>query len=116
MIGLGAAIAYHLDPGIAAIESHNLALRNRLYQALKNVPRIRVVSSPPGPLASPMLSYVLPDSIDALTLHNAFRERHNVVVKVVPKNWFNGHRISTHLFNTDDDVDAMVRAVRMELA
>ena len=116
VIGLGAAIAYHLDPGIAAIESHNLALRNRLYQALKNVPRIRVVSSPPGPLASPMLSYVLPDSIDALSLHNAFRERHNVVVKVVPKNWFNGHRISTHLFNTDNDVDALVRAIRVELA
>ena len=116
VIGLGAAIAYHLDPGIAAIELHNLALRNRLYEALKGVPRIRVVSSPPGPLASPMLSYILPDSVDALTLHNAFRERHNVVVKVVPKNWFNGHRISTHLFNTDNDVDALVGALRSELA
>jgi selenocysteine lyase/cysteine desulfurase len=116
VIGLGAAIAYHLDPGIAAIELHNLALRNRLYEALKGVPRIRVVSSPPGPLASPMLSYVLPDSVDALTLHNAFRERHNVVVKVVPTNWFNGHRISTHLFNTESDVDALVAALRSELA
>jgi len=115
VIGLGAAIAYHLDPGIAAIESHNLALRNRLYEALKGVPRIRVVSSPPGPLASPMLSYVLPDRVDALTLHNAFRERHNVVVKVVPTNWFNGHRISTHLFNTESDVDALVAALRSEL-
>jgi selenocysteine lyase/cysteine desulfurase len=116
VIGLGAAIDYHLDPGIAAIETHNLALRNRLYDALMSVPRIRVVSAAPGPLASPMLSYVLPDSIDALALHNAFRERHNVVVKVVPTNWFNGHRISTHLFNTERDVDALVRALRAELA
>jgi selenocysteine lyase/cysteine desulfurase len=116
VIGLGAAIDYHLDPGITAIESHNLALRNRLYEALKRLPRIRVVSSPPGPLASPMLSYVLPDSVDALTLHNAFRGRHSVVVKVVPKNWFNGHRISTHLFNTESDVDALVGALQSELA
>ena len=116
VIGLGAAIDYHLDPGIAAIEAHNLALRNRLYEALKSVPRIRVLSALPGPLASPMLSYVLPDTIDALTLHNAFREKHQVVVKVVPTNWFNGHRISTHLFNTDGDVDTLVRALRAELA
>jgi selenocysteine lyase/cysteine desulfurase len=116
VIGLGAAIDYHLDPGIAAIEAHNLALRNRLYEALKSVPRIRVVSSVPGPLASPMLSYVLPDSIDALTLHNTFREKHQVVVKVVPTKWFNGHRISTHLFNTEGDVDTLVRALRAELA
>ena len=116
VIGLGAAIDYHRDPGIAAIETHNMALRKRLYEALKSVPRIRVVSAPPGPLASPMLSYVLPDTIDAVTLHNAFRERHHVVVKVVPKNWFNGHRISTHLFNTEGDVDALVRALRAELA
>jgi selenocysteine lyase/cysteine desulfurase len=116
VIGLGAAIDYHLDPGIAAIEAHNLALRNRLYEALKSVPRIRVVSAVPGPLASPMLSYVLPDSIDALTLHNAFREKYQVVVKVVPGKWFNGHRISTHLFNTEGDVDTLVRALRAELA
>jgi selenocysteine lyase/cysteine desulfurase len=116
VIGLGAAIDYHLDPGIAAIEAHNLALRNRLYEALKSVPRIRVVSAAPGPLASPMLTYVLPDTIDALTLHNAFREKHQVVVKVVPTNWFNGHRISTHLFNTEGDVDTLVRALRAELA
>lgn len=115
VLGLGAAIEYHQNPGIVAIEAHNLALRNRLYQALERVPRIRVVSAPPGPLASPLVSYVLPDSVDATLLHNAFRAKHKVVVKVVPKNWFNGQRISTHLFNTEHDVDALVRALTIEL-
>jgi selenocysteine lyase/cysteine desulfurase len=116
VIGLGTAIDYHLDPGIAAIEAHNLALRNRLYEALRSVPRIRVLSAAPGPLASPLLSYVLPDGVDALLLHNKLREKHKVVVKVVPTNWFNGQRISTHLFNTERDVDVLVRALRVELA
>jgi selenocysteine lyase/cysteine desulfurase len=115
VIGLGAAIDYHLDPGMPRIEAHNLALRNRLYEALKDVPRIRVVSAPPGPLASPLLSYILPETVDATELHNRFREHHNVVVKVVPKNWFNGQRISTHLFNTESDVDALVAALHKEL-
>ena len=37
-------------------------------------------------------------------------------MKVVPGNWFNGQRISTHLFNTEQDVDALVTALRKELA
>ncbi len=35
---------------------------------------------------------------------------------MVPANWFDGNRISTHLFNTDDDVDALVKAPKTELA
>jgi selenocysteine lyase/cysteine desulfurase len=34
----------------------------------------------------------------------------------VPGNWFNGNRISTHLFNTEGDVDVVVKALKTELA
>ena len=37
------------------------------------------------------------------------------MVKVVPGNWFNGQRISTHLFNTEADVDALLEALAAEL-
>jgi len=37
-------------------------------------------------------------------------------LKVVPKNWLNGNRVSIHLFNTEQDVDALVAALRAELA
>lgn len=30
---------------------------------------LRVVSAPPGPLASPLLTYKLPDSVGVLTVH-----------------------------------------------
>ncbi len=115
VLGLGAAIEYHEAIGSARIEAHNLDLRDRVYAALKGLPRLDVVSAAPGPLTSPLVSYRLPDAIKAIDLHNRLRERHKVIVKVVPEKWFNGQRISTHLFNNEHDVDALVKGLKSEL-
>ena len=115
VLGLGAAIEYHEAIGSAKIEAHNLDLRNKVYAGLKQLPLLDVVSAAPGPLASPVVSYRLPNRINALELHDRLREKHKVVVKVVPVNWFNGQRISTHLFNSERDVDALVKALKAEL-
>jgi selenocysteine lyase/cysteine desulfurase len=37
-------------------------------------------------------------------------------LKMVPKQWLNGNRVSTHLFNTEQDVDALVDVLKTELA
>ncbi len=116
VLGLSASIDYIRAIGIAAVERHNLALRDRLYRMLQSVPQVRVVSPPPGPLASPLLSFVLPDLVKSGDLTQRLLARHGVVVKTVPGQWFNGNRISTHLFNTAGDVDALVAALRKELA
>jgi selenocysteine lyase/cysteine desulfurase len=116
VIGLGAAIDYLSSIGMAQVEAHNLALRNRLQESLGSLPKLRVVSPPPGPLASPLLTYQLPDSLDATALYARLLEKHGVVVKVVPKQWLNGNRISTHLFNSGRDLDTLVGALRVELA
>ena len=116
VLGLGAAIDYNLAIGTAQIEAHNLDLARRVYDGLKTLPAVEVVSPPPGPLASPLVSYRLPAAIDAGMLYQRLFDRHKVVVKVVPKNWFNGHRISTHLFNAARDVETLMRGLRAELA
>jgi selenocysteine lyase/cysteine desulfurase len=115
VLGLGAALDYISGIGIGRIESHNITLRNRLFAALHSLPKLRVVSAPSGPLTSPLLTYALPDSIDSVTLHQRMRDKHNIELKVVPKGWLNGNRVSTHLFNTDQDVDALVAALKVEL-
>ena len=115
ILGLGAAIDYVSAIGLDRIESHNLALRKRLHAALQNVSRVRVVSAPSGPLASALLSYMLPDDVKSGALHERLRDKHKIEVKVVPGNWFNGNRISTHLFNSEHDVDALVAALELEL-
>lgn len=116
VLGMGAAFDYMSAIGLGRIETHNLALRNRLYAALQNVSRLRVVSAPPGPLASALLTYRLPDEFESRAFQQRMREKHNIELKVVPKNWFNGNRVSTHLFNSEQDVDALVAALRIELA
>ncbi len=116
VLGLDAAIDYITAIGIAKVEQHNLALGARLHAALRGVPQVEVMSAAPGPLASPQLTYRLPVAIDSNTLHIRLREKHNIQVKVVPTNWLNGHRISTHLFNTEQEVDRLVSALKQELA
>ncbi len=116
VLAMATAVEYLNAVGVAAIERHNLALRRRLFAALQGVPKVRVVSPPEGPAASPMLSYVLPDAVKGDDLYQRLYQRHKIVVKVVPAQWFNGHRISTHLFNTPEDVDRLVGALKQELA
>jgi len=115
VIGLGAAIDYQVAIGPERIEAHNRGLRNRLYAALQDVPRLQVVSAPSGPLASALLAYRLPDDLESRVFQARMRERHNIELKVVPANWFNGNRVSTHLFNSEQEVDALVAALKTEL-
>jgi len=116
VLGVAAAIDYHNAIGTPKIEAHNLALRNHLYELLKSVPKLEVLSAAPGALASPLLTYRLPDSISASVLYKQLHDKHKVVVKVVPEKWFNGQRISTHLFNTESDLTALVTALKVELS
>lgn len=115
VLGLGAALGYLSAIGIAEIERHNLALRNRLFETLKAVPRVEVVSAPPGPLASPLITFRLPEAVDSHAFQTRLRDQHGIELKVVPKQWLNGIRVSCHLFNTASDVDAAVAAVASEL-
>jgi selenocysteine lyase/cysteine desulfurase len=41
--------------------------------------------------------------------------KRGIVVKMAEKRWFNGFRLSPHLFNTVDDIDRALAAVRAEL-
>jgi len=116
VLGLGAAIDYVSAVGIDRVERYDLELRNRLYAGLQSVPKLRVVSPPAGPLASPLLTYVLPNDIESAAFQARMRERHKIQLKVVPKVWLNGNRVSTHLFNTEAQVDALVAALKTELA
>ena len=116
VLGMGAALDYASAIGLSRIETHNLALRNRLFAALKGVPKLRVISAPPGPLASALLTYRLPDDMESRAFQQRMRDKHNIELKVVPKNWLNGNRVSTHLFNSEQDVDALVTALKAELA
>jgi selenocysteine lyase/cysteine desulfurase len=114
-IGLGAAIDYLTHVGMPRVFAHNLALRDRVVDGLLEMPRVRLVSARRGPLASPLVTIELPKELESRAFIERLRERYRVVLKMVPKNWFNGIRFSTHVFNSVRDVDRALEAVRAEL-
>jgi selenocysteine lyase/cysteine desulfurase len=81
---------------------------------LGQVRQIRMVSPPPGPLATPLITVQLPDSIPAQDLIQRILDKHQVMLKPLPK-LPNGIRFSTHLFNTTQDVDRAIEALTAEL-
>jgi selenocysteine lyase/cysteine desulfurase len=114
--GVGAAIEAMQAIGMAEVERRILGLRNRAWHALARVPGLAMASPPPGPLASALVSIRLHDAVEARPLALRLRDRHNVIARAIPAEWYNGLRFSPHLFNTDQDIDAAVAALRAELA
>jgi selenocysteine lyase/cysteine desulfurase len=115
VIGLGAAIERMQDIGMTAVERHDLALRNRAYEQLLQIRKLRVASPPPGASATAIVACVLPDNIDSMTLRDTLLTKHRIVVKMTEKRQFNGIRLSPHLLNTEAHVDAAVKALRAEI-
>ena len=115
IVGLGAAIEAAKKRGIAASENQNLRLRNRAYEGLKKIAKVRVVSAPPGPLATALVAFRLPDTIDSAAFRGTLGTKYNLILKQTEKRWFNGMRISPHVFNTEADIDAALKAIGSEL-
>ena len=115
MHGLGAAIEYVQAIGPAPIEAHNLTLRQELYDALADIPEIRIAAPRQGPTTSANLSFTLPDGVDHHAIRRNLLMRHKVYLRVAELSGFIGLRASLHLFNSSDDVQALIHALRTEL-
>ena len=117
ILGLAKAIEYLEATGIDKVESHNMSLRNRLYERLRKVPNLTIVSPPPGPLASPMLTCLLSDKFDRQTFVKMLLDKHKLSIRPTHKEFgFNGIRFSIHIFNTSNEVDHAADILAKELA
>ena len=67
-------------------------------------------------MATALLAAYLPARVDSGAFRQAMHDRHGVVVKMAEKRRFNGFRLSPHLFNTEDDIDRAMVAIRAVLA
>eukprot|EP00035_Acanthoeca_spectabilis_P017272 m.360092 g.360092 ORF g.360092 m.360092 type:complete len:149 (-) comp16635_c0_seq2:1603-2049(-) len=122
LAGLGSAIDYFSQWGFDAIEAHNMDLRNRAYTLLSKLQSelhgLVLVSPPPGPLASPIITVGLPENVTSAAVANAMAENYNTVVKVTGRAVFSAEggptmplqatRFTFHLFNSADDVPTLV--------
>lgn len=116
ILGLGKAIEYLESVGISKIEEHNLSLRNRLYDKLKKLSNLKIVSPTAGPLASPMLACILPNTIAKGAFVKMLLEKHKLSIRPTHNQFgFNGIRFSLHIFNTEKEVDFAAEVLRREL-
>lgn len=116
VVGLGAALETANRRGVAKIEEHNLALRQRAYQGLSQIAAVKMMSLPSGPLTSALLSVALPPDRDSHTLQLKLHDKYQIVTRHIGEQPFNGLRISPHIFNTEADIDAFIAALRVELS
>ena len=114
-VGLGEAIDDVRKLGMSRIEGHNFALARFIHAELSKMPLLHVVSPPPGPNATALVAAMLPPAIDADLVRARLQERHGVVVKLTEKRWFNGIRLSPHVFNDGAQVASALAALRIEL-
>ena len=116
VVGLGAAVEAMRKRGMATVEKRIIELRDRAYAGLTKISKIQVMSPPPGPLTTALVAFKLPDSVNSEAFRNLLLNKYGIVIKVEGKRLFNGNRISPHIFNTEKDIDAALKAIRTELA
>jgi selenocysteine lyase/cysteine desulfurase len=117
ILGLAKAIEYLESVGVRNVEEHNMAIRNRLYEKLRNTPNLSIVSPPPGPLASPMLTLLLSEKFPRQVFVKMLLEKHKISIRPThPEFGFNGIRFSMHTFNTANEIDAAAAVLQSELA
>lgn len=114
-VGLGEAIDGTRKLGMRRIQQHNFELSHLIYAELSTIPLLRIVSPKPGPNATAMVAAMLPATVDADQLRMRLRQKHAVVIKLAEKRWFNGIRLSPHVFNDESQVGVAVAALRNEL-
>lgn len=115
IVGLGLAIDFLAAVGKGNVEKHNMELAAYLYAGLKELPHMRMASPQPGELSSPLVSVSLDDKAGNTALATRLREKHKIVVKVLPKEVPNGLRFSCHVYNNRDDCDRLLAALKTEL-
>jgi selenocysteine lyase/cysteine desulfurase len=115
-IGLGAAVEDYERRGPAAEFARNVALRNWLWQLLGELEGVQRLGPPPGPQATALLGFRLPQGKLAAKLRSALLTRHRINIRAVDARQWNGLRASLHLYNDEHQVATLVAALAPLLA
>jgi selenocysteine lyase/cysteine desulfurase len=115
ILAQGVALEFHELIGRDRVEARVLALAESLRQRLQELPQVRLASPTPPHLCSAMTTIqLLNGSAQAVQQR---LQRGGLVVKHVPGDQLQeALRISTHLYNTEAELDRLVVALRDALA
>ena len=107
--GLLAAIEFMQEIGIERIEQRNLDLAGLMKEALAETPRVRLISPLNRNSSSGLVSFAV-EGIDPTDAVAQLWQGHRIVAR--PVKFPAGIRVSLHFFNTEEEVEQVVGAVR----
>lgn len=116
IVGLGAAIEEYQRRGPAAEFARNVSLRNQLWQMLGELEGIARLGPPPGPQATALLGFRLPEGVDAAKTRSALLARNKINIRAVDVKQWNGLRASLHVYNDQAQLHAFVEALKALIA
>ncbi len=110
VVGLAEAVALHESIGPGRIEARIRGLADRVYAGLAALPGVEVLTPRPPALRAAMVTFRSPrvphDQLFARLLRD-----HAMRTRPVTEQRLNALRVSTHLFNSPAECDALVSAV-----
>ena len=93
-----------------------MTLRRQLYEKISDIKDITVLSPIIGPLASPILTVLLPENIERTAFVKMLLDKHQLSIRPTHKEFgFNGIRFSIHFFNSEQEIDKAGDVLRQEL-
>ena len=109
LAGLDAALRLQETIGPDAIEARIRELDALLLSALASVPGVRIMSPADPALGAGLISFKL-DGVDSLELQRRLGEV-NIRTRVVSEYGYGWMRLSPHIYNSEADLEGVVRAI-----
>jgi len=131
ILGHGVAIDFHNAIGRTNVEARCRALSNLVRQRLHEIPALKLLTPEEPELSSGMVSFGLdPAKGNNGEICARFRAEHNIILKTVQGTYayvpaedftvarpnYNAIRISTHIFNSKDEIEKMAELMKKMLA
>ncbi len=109
----GAALCFIEKIGLPKIEERCRMLSDRLKAGLPTIPRVRLLSPPTPAVSSPAITLFEMEGMEAPSIMEKLLARFLMHVDEHVRDGLNGVRVSTHFYNSQDEVDGLLEAVKI---
>jgi selenocysteine lyase/cysteine desulfurase len=131
ILGHGVAIDFHNAIGRTNVETRCRALSQLVRQRLREIPALKLLTPEEPELSSGMVAFALdPAKGNNGEIFARFRAEHNIILKPAQGTYayvpaedvpaarpnYNAIRISTHIFNSKDEIEKMAELMKKMLA
>lgn len=111
VVGVAEAVRFLERIGMERVAARGQGLARRLQAGLREIPGVMILT-PEAPALSGSITTFKTDRVPYDLLFRFFLEQHGMRCRVVTEQGLDALRVSTHLFNTEAEVDRLIAATR----